>query len=495
MKRGSIKKSYFAIFLIATVVGLFGACEKDRSIITDNTDPSTVDTADKTIPVDTTKNGAKIHKIDITNAKVLFISSAYDNSRSGTRSKMRTSDDGGGDEAVLYKVLENDSIIEVRGIDENGDTVSFHPKYIYSIPNTPFVFCAIVSYWDIDREYNQCFLVNKENGTVQDVSYIDLVTFNDVLQGARYIQTDNHGMIYILNRGGLGGQIYRLNASNSDNVIGTCITSSATEVYEYIVNGEGVLYSEDCTTLPSDSSFCGAHIYTLDGRRYFFDTGTEGIDGIEDFCTVFVGLDGKLHVWNSYTIRVLDTDNNDFRIDTIWRYKKEEGRTFEYFSGGYAYDVCAYTQGRILYASFYGKVTIVDSEDPKEIGRKTFEVYPFDVYDQRYIVKIGSTKQYLYCAVSTYQPDKHVELDKWGFYCSQYIYRVDVSGHTFQSELYFDNPDYDIYDMTILENEEIIFCGRRVADGVEILASIDANGNFHILEENIKLTASKLYHL
>ena len=338
---------------------------------------------------------------------------------------------------------------------------------MYFIENSPYFFA--------DFGYEGMFLVNKETGDVYKTSMdnqggylIDNMQLEKFgfFENSPFATTDDKGNIYYRWYEDTSVRVHKIDISNINLFTDKALTPVNEDVYEFVVSEEGdLVYQFINWSLPDYPS--GRRFRSLDGRlSSVFEDSYDGV--------VFRGLDGELFVfdliWDSeesdYFSLVQKTcfsDNGILSFDTISYQKIGES---EWSSSKYLI-VLPY---KVLMIYLNSSAVVLDSRNKSEVGMS------FDINDNMRITDLHYTDSYIYCCGEI---EGNFSL-------------VRIGPYKYSKDVIMQNNDYEIYSFTVLDDESIMFNGLRLSDGKNIIASIEKNGKFKILDETLNSQESVL---
>lgn len=185
----------------------------------------------------------------------------------------------------------------------------------------------------------------------------------------------------------------------------------------------------------------------------------------------FRGLDGKLHILDRNCLQTISfSDYGDITLDTIINVED-----LMYDLGCDAaspYNPYLVTlENRILAIGKSSAAMVLDSDNKDDITGNVF-----DINDNMRIRDFHYTDSYIYCCGEI----------------SGNFSLVRIDPYTYSKEVIMQNNDYEIYSFTVLNDETIMFNGLRLSDGKNIIASIEKNGKFKILDETLNSQESVL---
>ncbi|MBR5468893.1 MAG: hypothetical protein IKU78_00285 [Paludibacteraceae bacterium] len=402
-----------------------------------------------------------ISKMNIGDATTLFIASS-------ANGMAEISPKGNNDAAVatkrLFKITEDGVVEDVVYTDEEGNeiTETYIPENMYFIENSPYFFAEFRGDFGMKQ-----YLVNKHTGAVYDASgVIDLYSLaeSDFFANAPLFVTDGYGNIYYSSYDYNSGndRVHKIDISNINQIVHEALTPITDNLDRFVSSTNGELFYEYYSG--GDSKY---RLRSAGGKLIPFSLRA-------DFSynnMAFRGLDGKLHILDRNCLQTISfSDYGDITLDTIINVED-----LMYDLGCDAaspYNPYLVTlENRILAIGKYSAAMVLDSDNKDDITGNVF-----DINDNMRIRDFHYTDSYIYCCGEI----------------SGNFSLVRIDPYTYSKEVIMQNNDYEIYSFTVLNDETIMFNGLRLSDGKNIIASIDKNGKFKILDETLNSQESVL---
>lgn len=396
-----------------------------------------------------------ISKMNIGDATTLFIASS-------ANGMAKISPKGNNDVAVatkrLFKITEDGVVEDVVYTDEEGNeiTETYIPENMYFIENSPYFFAEFSG----DYERKQ-YLVNKHTGAVYDASGV-IEPYSVIESGffanAPLFVTDGYGNIYYSSyNNSPNPRVHKIDISNINQIVHEAITPITDYVDRFVSSTNGELFYEYHS---DDSKY---RLRSAGGKLIPFSL--TGYDNI-----AFRGLDGKLHIFDRECLQTVSfSDYGDITLDTIIKNVQNTIYELDFSSGYKSYLVTL--ENRILAISKYSNALVLDSDNKDDITENVF-----DINDNMQIRDLHYTDSYIYCCGEIEGNFSLVRIDPY----------------TYSKDVIMQNNDYEIYSFTVLDDETIMFNGLRLSDGKNIIASIEKNGKFKILDETLNSQESVL---
>ncbi len=400
---------------------------------------------------------SSIAKMNIGDATTLFIASS-------ANGMAKISPKGNNDVATatkrLFKITEDGVVEEVAYTDEDGNeiTESFTPSNMWFIENSPYFFA--------DFGYEGMFLVNKETGDVYKTSIdseggylIDNMNLGKFgfFENSPFATTDDKGNIYYRWYEGTSVRVHKIDISNINLFTDKALTPITDDVDRFVSSTNGELFYK----------------YYSDGYKYrlrsaggklipFSLSADSYLDNI-----AFRGLDGKLHIFDRECLQTVSfADYGNITLDTIINV-----RDLMYDLGCDAAPYLVTLENRILAIGKSSAAMVLDSDNKDDITENVF-----DINDNMRIRDLHYTDSYIYCCGEIEGNFSLVRIDPY----------------TYSKDVIMQNNDYEIYSFAVLDDETIMFNGLRLSDGKNIIASIEKNGKFKILDETLNSQESVL---
>jgi hypothetical protein len=397
-------------------------------------------------------NGQKIlSSISIANAKNLFIAPM-------SSASLSLAYRAAGDTTVnkLFKITDNGYVqeIEYNYEDENGNPITSNevltPKSIFVL-NTDYL---IVSF------FGSNYLVNSSTGAcyayTNDLPYPDQ---NEKFYNGEYIASDNNGNIYFINSNGGPGSVKKLSVSDPNNISIVTASVSSDTVRLFGVDKDGNIAYEG-----KDSGNNGV-------LRYRNNTGSlQVLPGSTNlsFTTFWTGLNGKLYYYN---------------LSNTGTYIKEIASPFsisDYGNNGWVgvgFNPSIGIAGLLTIKNKnliigYNQSGAVELYNETQNNATAIPYSGFNLASSKF--GIASDDYYYLAGTSTGSP-------------TAVLLRIDPSDNTYTTLI---NGQYDIYKMSVGNDEVITFNAIRMADGAIVIGQISSSGVIEILDQtlNVELT-------
>jgi hypothetical protein len=424
----------FYVVILATSL-LFPACQGSQKNEPENPNESTS-------PNEPTSKGV-LAKMDIIDAKTLFLAPANYNTVPQMADRKASNDNS----VVLFKITEDGIIKRVTFLDENQNEITeeYSPKEILLIDNSPYFFVDFQS---------EIYLVNKLSGAVYKCPDLSI---EKKQYGTRYfinehdIVTDNEGNLYYSSN----RRIHKIDISDINNVADEAISPESDGVDKFVISSNGEIYycyyrDGYLHRLRSVGGKLIPYSITTDGGNY---------DNI-----AYRGLDGKIHIFDRGALQIITFgDYGNISADTITTNVLNTIYELEY-DGGTTKDPYLITYpDRIIAIGAISQALILDSNNPDDITGAIFNINNYmSIADLHY------NSSYIYCCGQT---------------IGQYSI-VRINPYTYNSDVIFQDANYEIYSFTVDDNETITFNGLRLSDGKMVIASINKEGKFNTLSES-----------
>ena len=330
----------------------------------------------------------------------------------------------------LFKITDGGLIEEVSYLDEFGNQIdeTFIPETIYTIYNS--------DYFGVKMN-DKFYLVRKSDGAIFVLNTV-LGPVNNTARrtggflNSEYIVQNPDKSMYLKNI--LDQRIYKLDVSNPESITSTPLTPDTEYASFWAVSYQGDIFY-----------YKGDYMWRV--RKS--NGGLYTVQYEDGFC--WTGFDGKIKfVRNGNLCTVNVGENGDVTIDE---------QTFGFlFSGFYILRF----NNRIIVGNGSSFCEVEnESNTPKRVSWS---------YDINTFYKVVNTENYYYI---------------FGRNSSQttFIIKIDPTNDTV-TEL-ITGVDYDLYAMTVTNNDDVIFNALRMSDGVKVLGRISSTGNIQIIDEQM----------
>lgn len=402
-----------------------------------------------------------ISKMNIGDATTLFIASS-------ANGMAEISPKGNNDAVVatkrLFKITKDGVVEDVVYTDEEGNeiTEAYIPENMYFIENSPYFFAEFSG----DFEMKQ-YLVNKHTGAVYDASgVIDpySLTKSGFFANAPLFVTDGYGNIYYSSYDNYSGnhRVHKIDISNINQIVHEAITPISDYVNRFVSSTNGELFYEyysDVSKYRLRSAGGKLIPFSLSADFYFA-------------YIAFRGLDGKLHIFDEECLQTVSfSDYGNITLDTIITNVQNTIYELELYFTYLAKPYLVTLENRILAIGKSSAALVLDSDNKDDITGNVFYIN-----DNMPIRDLHYTDSYIYCCGEIEGNFSLVRIDPY----------------TYSKDVIMQNNDYEIYSFTVLDDETIMFNGLRLSDGKNIIASIEKNGKFKILDETLNSQESVL---
>ena len=393
-----------------------------------------------------TPTDSKLNKLDITNAKSLFIAS--------NRTTKATSD-------KLFKITNDGYIEEVKSYDENGNeiTLTIQPLAIYNVNKEYVIVC-----FGFDDEYIESgYLVRKSDGavfTLENAGYPIKPEFS--FKNGKVVFTDYSGNIYYAkydysdNR--RQGKIIKLNTTDPNLITGETYSTFLDDVYKFVIDNNGnAIYTGYMNSTETTLGAYVSRIKKANGELYNELNITDHI--------FWLGLDGYVY-YNSYNI---DTNSNEIRKMVI-------DQSYNIITSPYSSLYVGIYPPNTYKLELQDRIIFIDSGSP---GEPFFEVQnpsnqprliTLSGLTFTYIIDVGCSSNYYYIAGRDENSNSVL---------------IKVNPLNDEYEFLTDPGVYEIYKISASENDEVLFNAMKMSDGSKVIGKIDSNGNLTILDESL----------
>ena len=389
-------------------------------------------------------------KLSITNASSLVV---YNNENSGARTSST-------DYQGLFKITTNGTLESVKLIKLDGNEAENTTTDIWAMYEVNKDYLAIQGALMVGESQVAygTLLVRKKDGAIFNLGTPSEIFFND-LWGQVIFQSDGFGNAYY--ESGISSNVIKLTLSDEE------ITKT-----DYLPQGQGGdIFAID---------FNGNCIYSTDYVRIRKSTG--GIYECKEVSNFWIGSNGKIYYPSSIvtqgelyssSVSIINTIavNNDSSIstDTVWVAPENEDPYFEGPSPIYDF-LIKRPNSTIAVNRYDGGGGWEFFEDTNTLKR-----FPLPYFGSNYPTKIVVSPNYFY--------QTH----------GSKLYKISLEDYSYQ--LLLGEGQYEVYSMVVDANDLLQFSALRFSDGKKILAQIDSNGVFTILDEEQNKPATILQRL
>lgn len=375
------------------------------------------------------ENINKLSKIDIKNSNTLFIAPSKNNVKSADQSNR------------LFKITNDGIVEEVSYLDESGEriTETFVPEMIYSIPKSDYLVATI--------NYSN-YLIRKSDGAV---FVLDAKLGGNNDSGSRtggyvnsnFIVQDTTKNLYYRN----GDRIYKLYVSNPYKITSSPITPNTETAWNFTVSAKGDIFYQ------TSSAY---RVAKSNGGLYNIPYGGITLNS-------WTGLDGKIKY--ATNDRFLFTVNIDANGNT-----SIEKKDLNIQLGGLYYPVSI--------VRFNDRIILLN-HDPKSIGMHPFQEVENKLNTPRKIIfsygintikRVINSENFYYIS---------------GLNSAQQPFLIKVNPTNDSVKELYNAGDYDIYEMNVSNNDELIFNALRMSDGIKVIGKISSTGTLNIIDTKL----------
>ncbi|MDR0606429.1 MAG: hypothetical protein LBG80_19305 [Bacteroidales bacterium] len=385
-------------------------------------------------------------KLNIIDATNLFIapssSSAFSARATGASSSNK-----------LFKITEDGYVQEVTSTyeDEDGNVVSstetLTPTAIYNIDDN-----YIIVVFSSDG-----FLVRKNDGTVFSLKNVGLPDSGGTQQNnyhnASVIQKDSSGNIYYAT--GTHTPIVKIDISNPNNLTKTDIvqplSTDQISAYDIDLNGN-IVYS----------------YYSTGGIVERIKKANGGLINLPHEMAWWIGLDGKIKYYThgqkiiTYTIEPPSyTETVDEQTVDIGPVSLFQGPSTDYIK----------ISNRILVIALNNYSWFIELENPSNAPRN---INIAEIDNIRYV---ANSENYYYLS---------------GNNASNQPVLLRINPQTDQVTTLLSPNKYDIYSMTVDNNDKVTFNALRMSDGVKVFGEVSLPNGETILDETLNVQVVSL---
>ena len=370
---------------------------------------------------------------------------------------------------TLFRITKEGNIERVVYYNENGEELQMteKPSFTTPITGTPYIY--------VDFNYTWRYLVNTQTGAVYEWDklrdawgeYGSHPEPREHLLGV--IALDKYGTVYW----GYGWNICKFHTGDNDELVLKAITPREQQCHIWkfgmAVSNEGdVCYFSTV----NQNELTAWRLVARNGRSTILAVCDKDYwSGRPDLYVheglfPFRGLDGNIHALTyDHLLRFNVADNGGVSFDTITTRpaKIEAEMSYLITMDGAEQFRFATIQlpDKILSLDKHSRCLILDSKNPDELL-------------QNYLINEGKTVtasdvlgNKLYCVCNSSAP-----------------YEIITTNlNDFSSTLFFQTEDYTISSINAQQDGSVIFSGIRLADNMNVIASIDINGEVTVLSE------------
>ena len=394
-----------------------------------------------------------LFSLDIANSTSLFIvpaDSVFKNSR-------------------LLKITDNDIVEEVSYLNKRGNQINetFIPEMIYTIGNSDYFAVSIRNQY-----YKTTYLVRKSDGAVFDMN-VNIEVFEHNRSGgflnSDYFAQDENENLFFKN----SKQLFKLNISNLNSIISIPLTTNSKMLFwGFTVSAKGDIFyntggfykvrksAGGLTNVPyiklSTNSWTGLDgkiKYIVDGRNYY------GYDIKKNVYTFFYPL----------SVYSVDIDANNVASFIVEQTINTTGGWYH----GAALMLRFNNRIILIPRDFYGVSNFLEVDNFTNTLREIVLSYGISSVNKG----VNSENYYYLSGINSSQ--------------QSFLIKIDPSSDTV-TEL-FPAGAYQVYEMTVCNNDHLIINALRISDGVNILGKISPDGLLTVIDEqmNVEVTVLK----
>lgn len=358
------------------------------------------------------------------------------------------------EETNLYKLTSDGSVDQVRFINEDGTEIDpaitgtlVEVSELVNVNENYLLLKGSFSAWDSlgNTVYYTSLLVNKDNGAIYDfINYDVYINPNNYFQGKTF-QEDMNGNIYYST---INGVVIKVDVSDPDNLSKAPYLPTGQMAPYFAIDSQG-----NCTYTENDIENMTVRLSKKSGGIYEFGTNV-----VDEFWS---GTNGYVY-YTSY--------NHDDEVTNINKITIDENGTVSSSKVWEAPEFGTYWGVQNLNHNYYYKI-------PKE-NSIIFVAFangsPFEFFEND-----STVAEFELPAV----PNGDLIYSKQYFYYTNgtSLYKVSLTDYTYQNLL--TPGEYDVYTMDVDDNDVLQISALRFSDGKKIIAEINAENEFQIIEE------------
>ena len=394
-----------------------------------------------------TPNTENLTFLDITNAKNLFIASV--NNTKSTNNK-------------LFKITNSGYVEEVKYYNEERNEISlmYQPIAIYNVNSEYVIVCFGIDKYSIASGY----LVRKSDGAVFSLENAGFpIEPQNYFKNAKIIHTDQEGNIYYLRFTSNLREIVKLNTKNPASITAEVYSPFTDSIEAFVVDPRGnILYggflgeigvSPDYTKKVFRIKMANGAIYNLSipGGENIFWRGPDG---------------------NFYYI-IEDYEIIDY---TYYYFKRIKKITI---TQNYEINESIYGDPFDFLPNRIGFILNFNNSIINVVENSIFEIYNSS-NQPREVILPGLRFQSIYLAVSS--PNYYYIAGKNEDY-QPVLVKVNPLNDSYS---FLINPgEYEVYKMTVSNDDELTFSALRRFDGAKIIGKVDSTGKLTIIDESL----------
>jgi hypothetical protein len=375
----------------------------------------------------------------------------------------------------FYKITTSGSMEEVKFV--NADGTDMDPNVssptvdvtdVIDLNDSFLLLSGSFFVWDTlgNAQYYTALLVRKTDGAIFDFVENDIVV-QKTKPGDKTAKSDNNGNIYYPNQTG----ITKLSVANPESITKEEFlpTGQVAEFFDITPQGVAVYKYGEGAGVTQSNGTDNIRLKKVNGG--VFEIKVTGRDNNE----FWLGTNGQIYfityTWNNGyepAIHKVVMNGDDPVIQNVW-----SDNTFSYPGVGHMLRAFSFGAHKI---DKENSVLFIGGQGYSwEFNEATNTVTNIDlpaIEDGNIIVH---SDDYYYIATGTE------------------LYKVDLDTHAYSSLL--NSGDYEVYSMTVDENDNLQFSGLRFVDGKKIFAEIANDGSLEIIDEELGRSATVLQRL
>ncbi len=385
-------------------------------------------------------SSAPLAKLDLSNATNLFIA-PYSSRSNGASAK-------------LFKITAGGFVEEVTYYDEDGNETSVieAPAVVYNVNDDYVIVCFGSDEYNIESGY----IVKKSDGIVYSLDSVGFPQkqINHYIN-VKHVFFDSNDYIYYLrdsleegSTGRSDHELVRIDASDPGNLTGSLFSPSLEHIYNFEVDmGGNAIYTG---RLKSETPGTVSIYRILKGNGGLYNLPNDVIN-------FWLGVDDNIYYHSSDQITQVEISDS---FDVA---ESDYGTQIFLGSPSASYKLVL-TDSIILLNTSPGNIFEVNNPagDPGEVSLSGL------LFQQ--IRDVAASGAFYYIAGI-------------GSNSESVLARVDPSDHSY---IHLITPgEYDVYAVTVSENDTVTINALRLSDGKVIIAEIDASGTLTILDEEL----------
>lgn len=363
----------------------------------------------------------------------------------------------------IYKIKLDGSLEQVKfvteddqDVDPNVTQTSIQVSNVYSVDENYLVLTGNFAVWDtLGQAVNyQALLVQKSSGAIFDFGSTEIGGYA-VDYGEETFRKDGNGNFYYSSQ----SQVIKVNTTNPTAISRSSYLPSGQQAYYYGIDKDG-----NCAYQP-DQFFSKTRIRKKNGGLYEFEQSSVKTFWASSHGQLYCnGYDGINSVPTISTINV--NENDEVIREVVWSAAQfgsnpgVQNLNFQY------YHMIKKTNSVIFIAFINGKSFEFFEDDNTviEFNMPTIEGG-----------KLVHSEKYCYIAVGTK------------------LYRISLTDYSYEDLL--AGEQYEVYTINVNASDVLQFSGLRFSDGRKIIAEINEQKEFKVIEEEKDQDVLYLQHL